>query len=116
MSRDIVLILVSGVVAMSMARVVITAVVLTIGGIAATARACQPMPPGWPARPRGSRRPATASRGRVGCRGEQGLLLVKQGRLGKGGFILAMSQAGHDTPEAERLITLKAATHFPERG
>jgi hypothetical protein len=43
-------------------------------------------------------------------------LLVKQARLGKGGFILAMAQAGHDAPEAERLITLTAATDFRERG
>jgi hypothetical protein len=43
-------------------------------------------------------------------------LLVKQARLGKGGFILAMAQAGQDAPEAERLITLTAATDFRERG
>ena len=37
-------------------------------------------------------------------------LLVRQVRLGKGGFILTVSPVGHDAPEAERLITLTAAT------
>jgi hypothetical protein len=39
-------------------------------------------------------------------------LLVKQVRLGKGGFILTVSPAGRDAPGAERLITLTAATRL----
>jgi hypothetical protein len=42
-------------------------------------------------------------------------LLVKAVRLGQGGFILTVSPAGDDAPEAERLITLTAAAHLRKR-
>ena len=43
-------------------------------------------------------------------------LLVKQIRLGNGGFILTVLPVGHDGPKAERLITLTAATRLRKRG
>jgi hypothetical protein len=36
-------------------------------------------------------------------------VLVKQVRLGRGGFILTVVPPGDDRPEAERLVTLTAA-------
>ena len=33
-------------------------------------------------------------------------------RLGQGGFVLPVSPADHNAPEAERLVTLMAATHL----
>jgi hypothetical protein len=35
-------------------------------------------------------------------------VLVKQVRLGQGGFILTVTPVGDDKPEAERLVTLTA--------
>jgi hypothetical protein len=43
-------------------------------------------------------------------------LLVKAIRLGQGGFILTVSPAGDNAPEAERLITLTATVHLRKRG
>ena len=42
-------------------------------------------------------------------------LLVKAVRLGQGGFVLTVSPVDDDAPEAERLITLTAATHLRKR-
>jgi hypothetical protein len=42
-------------------------------------------------------------------------LLVKAVRLGQGGFILTVSPADDDAPQAERQITLTAATHLRKR-
>ena len=42
-------------------------------------------------------------------------LLVKAVRLGQGGFILTVSPTDDDTPQAERQITLTAATHLRKR-
>jgi hypothetical protein len=43
-------------------------------------------------------------------------LLVKQIRLGKGGFILTVSPVRQDAAVAEGLITLTAATPLRKRG
>jgi hypothetical protein len=43
-------------------------------------------------------------------------LLVKAVRLGQGGFLLTVSPVDDDAPEAERFITLTAATHLRRRG
>ncbi len=39
-------------------------------------------------------------------------VLVKQVRLGRGGFILTVVPADDDRPEAERLVTLTAGTRL----
>jgi hypothetical protein len=41
--------------------------------------------------------------------------LVKAVRLGQGGFILTVTPIDDDTPGAEQLITLTAATHLRKR-
>ena len=39
-------------------------------------------------------------------------LLVNAVLIGQNGFILTVSPAGDDTPEAQRMITSTAATHL----
>ena len=43
-------------------------------------------------------------------------LLVKAVRLGRGGVHLTVWPTDDNAPEAERFITLTAATHLRERG
>jgi hypothetical protein len=42
----------------------------------------------------------------------QDAVLVKQVRLGQGGFILTVAPVADDRPEAERLVTLTAGTRL----
>jgi hypothetical protein len=42
-------------------------------------------------------------------------VLVKQVRLGQGGFILTVVQVDNDRPEAQRLVTLTAAIRLRKR-
>jgi hypothetical protein len=43
-------------------------------------------------------------------------VLVKQVRLGQGGFILTVAPVGDDRPEAERLVTLTAEIRLHKVG
>jgi hypothetical protein len=43
-------------------------------------------------------------------------VLVKQVRLGRGGFILTVAPVGDDRPEAERLVTLTAEIRLHKVG
>lgn len=43
-------------------------------------------------------------------------VLVKQVRLGQGGFILTVAPVGDDKPEAERLVTLTAEIRLHKVG
>ena len=43
-------------------------------------------------------------------------VLVKQVRLGQGGFILTVAPVGDDRPEAERLVTLTAEIRLRKVG
>jgi hypothetical protein len=43
-------------------------------------------------------------------------VLVKQVRLGQGGFILTVAPVGDDRPEAERLVTLTAKIRLHKVG
>ena len=43
-------------------------------------------------------------------------VLVKQVRLGQGGFILTVAPVGDDRPQAEQLVTLTAASRLQKGG
>ncbi len=43
-------------------------------------------------------------------------VLVKQVRVGQGGFILTVAPVGDDRPEAERLVTLTTEIRLHKRG
>ena len=43
-------------------------------------------------------------------------VLVKQVRLGQGGFIFTVAPVGDDRPEAERLVTLTTEIRLLKRG
>jgi hypothetical protein len=43
-------------------------------------------------------------------------VLVKQVRLGEGGFILTVAPVGDDRPQAEQLVTLTAAARLQKGG